>query len=488
VISGDSHNQGDAASHRRRLAWVGLLVLLALAIGVFAVRGVWRGHVNSIDLKMIYASSVAWAEGGEAYSSQYILQRFRDRGGDPEREHVPEWFFSLYPPATYVLMSPLGVMSWPWAKWVWIGVNMVATGVVIVAGAWLMGWPARVFDSRRNGWVMDPRMLVWTVMVLLFMPVHLVISQGQLSLVCVALMFIGLVLLQRGEMEDGRWGMGAGVLLGLSAALKPQVGGMLVLLLPIMGQWRGFMAACVTGVGVLGVGVVRLELAGVSWLPEMLENMRRFSPAGEFGAGQAAQAWHLLLGFETLLQRFTANVTLTAGISLGVSVAFLVLIVIGHRRGSGAAAGLSSAGPRPAAKRGEEGSARDEGGWWLLSAGALAALTLLPTYNRPYDAVVLLVPGLVVCDALFRRDGWHGPLVLAGLGLAIFYLPNSAVLASRLGMMLGEGVRSSLLFQGTVMVNQVWALLAVLVGMTWWLWRRARSPVLPSLDRVRGPG
>src|SRR5690606_38578713 len=110
---------------------------------------------------------------------------------------------------TYLLISPLTVLHWPAAQWAWLGVNLACTGAVIVAGLRLL----RIRDPRLR--------MAWVIVALLFQPVHTTVSQGQLSLVCVALMFAGLVCLK------GRRDLIAGILLGTAAALKPQVGGVL---------------------------------------------------------------------------------------------------------------------------------------------------------------------------------------------------------------------------------------------------------------------
>ncbi len=416
-----------------------MIVVLAIALAVFTARGIWRGISNSIDVKMIYAASLSWAEGGQAYSSSHILERFRQRGGDSQHRLVAERFYSLYPPSTYLLISPLTILDWPAAKWAWLGVNCAAMGVVILLGARL----ARLASKTEIAW--------WTIAALMFAPTHITLSQGQLSLVCLALMLGGVALLQ------DRRDISAGILLALAAVLKPQVGGVLVLALPIARRWRSLGTCAVTGLLVMSAAAARLQLADPGWLGSMFQNISELSALGS-GALLESSGWHILIGLESIVSRFTHHLWLISATSYGICALLAALIAWEFWRADN----------------------RDARAAFILLCAALSALTLLPGYHRPYDGVVLLPACAVMVRRLVsqRRGGLANVLTLAGL--SVFFLPNSAVLGRVLADRLGLG--GSVAFQATVMSNQAWGALGVVAGMTLAIRSLARGPT-ETIDR-----
>jgi hypothetical protein len=146
----------------------------------------------------------------------------------------------VYPPSALLLFKPLALLPfWP------------AYVVFIAATAALFA-----IAGRRLG--ADWRLL------LLPMPVVLVALAGQVTLLIGALVMAALSLRHRPLL--------AGVLFGLTGALKPQMLVLLPLALAIEGNWRTFWA---TGATAAACILASLPF-GVSWL-EWLDALQRFS-------------------------------------------------------------------------------------------------------------------------------------------------------------------------------------------------------------------
>src|SRR5690606_17459482 len=216
---------------------------------------------GSHDLTGPYAAARVWLGGGNPYDGRETLAALQE-GSNGRRRDVS---LSVYPPSTIAIMAPLGRLSWPQAVAVWLGfqIAIYALGVVaLVQWAGLRGMAA-----------------AWLVLVcLIFAPAHTGLALGQPGVSAAMLGVIGMHASLR-----GRWIIGA-AMLGLGAALKPQVGG-------IFPAYLGFIAfhsligkqpervlsprsvmfaaigAAVVMFGFLAIGIRRLEASGVEWWP-----------------------------------------------------------------------------------------------------------------------------------------------------------------------------------------------------------------------------
>lgn len=423
--------------------------MLVVVLCLLAGRGMWRAYTNSVDLKMIYACASTWLEGGDPYDSRVILDVFHRRGGDPDREFDPDRFVSLYPPATYALMSPLAYVSWSVARPLWLFLNLALVGATLVAAARFLGW-------RR-----PQRLALLIGLVLLFGPLQTSISQGQLTVLCLAAVMWSLLWLREGQMVL------PGLALGLAAALKPQTAGLFVLMLPLLGRWRAFAVATAAGLFALGIGVARLEALGHShWLAQLLENVTQYQPWGERGAMRTNEWWYLVLALHTPFYSFISNPAVVSCLVYVVCASALVAIAARARI-------RPIAAPDPAAA--------------LVVPAAIAALTLLPMYHRFYDAIVLIIPLLWLLARLSAGlRSWKE--IVVGLGLLVFLLPNSvAMIGVAVNPRLPQWLTDHRAWEFVVMSHQVWAVVAVLFGLLAALWEQPRGAI-PQQTSPPGAG
>jgi hypothetical protein len=148
----------------------------------------------------------------------------------------------VYPPATLLLVAPLGYLSHGVAFLVWTAVGL---------GAFFLAL-APIISGRRYAWPLA----------VAFPGVSLGIAQGQTQFVVAALAGGALLLLDRRL----RW---AGVLIGL-LVIKPQLAVLFPVILVAERRWRTFAVAALTALGAMAAGVLTFGLGSLRlWLQGM---------------------------------------------------------------------------------------------------------------------------------------------------------------------------------------------------------------------------
>jgi hypothetical protein len=160
----------------------------------------------------------------------------------------------VYPPATLLLLAPLGYLSHTVAFWVW---TLSGLGVFLAA-------LAPVIRGRRHAWPL----------VLAFPGIWLGIAQGQTQFVVAGLAGGALILL---DSRHQRW---AGVLIGL-LVIKPHLAVLFPIILIADRRWRAFALAAVAAVAMTAAGAF---LFGLDSIRYWLEGMQLVSAASDAGA------------------------------------------------------------------------------------------------------------------------------------------------------------------------------------------------------------
>lgn len=432
-----------------RMRWL-CIAFVMLAAVAFVGRGPVRGWSGGGDLTMIHSAAKVWLEGGNPYRFEDIVGAFRADGGDPERTRTPRNFIALYPPSTLVAAAPFGAMPWPAAQKAWVVFNVLLM-IPLIWAAW------RVAGVR--GWG-EPTW--WIIGIcLLLSPIHSAFKTGQITILTGAAALAGIALLPRRAVI-------AGVLIGFSAAVKPQMTGILVVLLAVTGQWRALVAACLTGLGMLAIAIGRLEMVDAEWLALLRANLYEFTHGGNGDPTIANENWHLRMDLVTALHAFTDRRALVQAMAWTV---FVILCGTAVMLDRARRAGRAAIREHPPASAGEP----------LLLPSILAVVTLLPAYHRFYDAILLVLPWLWVvqrarCGRLDRLT------VFAAAMLTVFFVPHvTAAMVILVNPHLPEALTDSRLWLGTVMSVQVWALLGLSLALLLALRRAASSaPSAPA--------
>lgn len=467
MISSEVTAQPASAGPKRRKGWrrvraALIFLLVAAGAGEFAVRGVGFGLQPdmSMDLAVVWAQARAWLEGKNPYRHEDLCGVWEDSRQRPpvvlERWGTP----ALYPPNTFTVLAPIAALPWEVAKRVWLGLNVGALAVLLfvlldVTGLrggrgggdlreplarraaiaqWLRARDAeRGWGSRRErGWLL----VGWT---LALAPLHTNVALGQLTLLSLGLGLLGWWASERG------WKRLGGATLGLAAALKPQIGTVVLAFAAYRRQWQAAAVAVAVAAAALGVGAGRLQGQGIAWLSDLRANVYDNTHGGSGDPTAGNPLRYQLLNLQYPLHNFTDNRAL---------VSVVTLLVTGGAGLAGMALGL----------RGR----RDKD---LLLLGLWLTGSVLVVYHRGYDALVLAIP--LAWLVAHGPGGSRAATVVAVAGILAFLLPGASLLQVMVDQgRVGREVAESVLWRHWILPHQVWALVALLLAQLWLLAKR----------------
>jgi hypothetical protein len=258
----------------------------------------------------------------------------------------------LYPPSTLLALSPLALLSYKTALTLWLLLNGALYILAVVLMVSLS--PSKVY---RQGVILGAAFLAGSSKLLMY---------AQPSAFAISLVAIGFSLLLRGR----RLSMGA-ALIAVSLAVKPQIGGFIVLFLFLRGIHRRHAALAMAGATVLLV-LGALLLSGrptsVNWRSDLSRNVANATRPGATDdlrpSGESAFAAVNLQTITSIFLSDEKQYNLAAYLLSGALLAVW------------AAAAFRM-------KANEEN--------YLLAVAALSAITLLPVYHRGYDTGLLML-------------------------------------------------------------------------------------------------
>jgi Glycosyltransferase family 87 len=142
-----------------QLAAVAILILVS---GYFFLRGPWRAAEHSVDLPTFYTSARAWVLGLNPYDWDQLRALARESG---LQEHDLDR--SLTPPMTLVAFSPLALLPYSGAKWVWLAMNLSFVALSLV----------ELLRIVKFEWK-EPRTIVFLIMAMGLASIHTAIFAG----------------------------------------------------------------------------------------------------------------------------------------------------------------------------------------------------------------------------------------------------------------------------------------------------------------------
>ena len=418
----------------QRLIRTAIWLFVGLALVSFFVRGparaVFYGH-RSADFAAPFAATEAFVQGRSPYDGETL----RDVLGPQNRELGPDGkpvvSTSLYPPPTFVILAPFTLFDWPTARVLLLLANL---GL----GAWHLFALLRLARLR---WPENPALLV-TGGVLALAPYHTGIALGQLGILSVTVLVIGLHLIDRGRHTQGALALAAAVL------LKPQLAAPFIAYYAIRRQWN------VVGIAVGACAVA--SVASVAWLAwhdiAWLEGWRA-NIAFEMSADIDPRG---IRGFHMV----DARVALA---SVGIYPAEIPALVLGALLAA-LFVWLAWRGGIPQ----------------LLALATVGVATLLVTYHRHYDAAVLCLP---LAWGISQYQRTRSRLALATTVCCGVFLVPGQVIAGRLSSEYElSPALHSVLSNAFVQSHQAWTLLllsALLFAQIVVERSRSTDPALP---------
>lgn len=433
------------------MRWRALLFLLLLASATeFLVRGPLRlRHATEWnDFLSPYIQSRLWIQGADPYAPQNLVRSWPARkpmftfvlrdaasGTLVAKRGVP----SPYPITSFVVLSPLGLVSWNAAQFLWIVLSLGAVGIMIGGMLGIAGVSWR-----------DPRAWIFAAFTLALAPIHTgLVTENPAALVvalCVAAVWAA------GDSRDNL----AALLLALAMCLKPQVGLCFLLFFLLQRRWR--IARVTSGVcaSIALVAVARMSIAGTPWLFTYINNSRLVFASGSINDFSAANpVWFHMLNLQVALDPLLGKVSWTN------LAAFLMGGV------------LFSAWLWVELKSGRRVSP-------LLSLSTLVVISLLPIYHRAYDAALLVVP----LGWAYLQETQQLAALRSTRALIAFFLTPGGALVSQVAehAHMAPTITHSWWWRSFIVAHQVWALLLL---STLLLWVMASSSPLPLSEEIQ---
>ena len=426
-----------------------LLFLLVTAAAEFFLRGPLRLRQGTEwnDFLSPYIQSRLWIQGADPYAAQNFVKLWpphkpmfvfvtRDAadGTLVAKRGVP----SPYPITSFVVLSPLALVSWNVAEFLWILLGLGAVGVMICGIVAVAGVSWR-----------DPKAWIFAALALGLAPIHTGLATENPAVLVVALC-VAIVWLARHARENL-----AGLLLALAICLKPQVGLCFLLFYFIRCERRiAWVATTVSGFIAL-LAVARMFFTGTPWLSSYIENSRKIFASGAINDFSAANpVWFHMLNLQVALDPLLENVSWTNFCAVGLGIALIgVWLWLTLKSGRNVSP--------------------------LLPLSTLAVISLLPIYHRSYDAALLVLPlGWALLQESQEPTAVRSTLAL----LALFLTPGGALVnqvAERAHI--SVSITHSWWWRSFIVAHQVWALMLL---STLLLWTLAKDSAVPSSKEI----
>lgn len=354
-------------------------LVLGVAAIVFLVVGGMRAFHISYDFVPVYTGAGCLLRGCNPYIPSQLEQQFFRAGGRAGELNSWNIDVPVYPPSTFLALSPLALLSYPAARLLWFVLNgcLFVTSAVLVVSLCPRAyrWPATILAS----------FLLGTSGILLVL--------GQPALFAISLVIIGSYLFLRGRLLSL-----AAVLCMLSLAVKPQIGGLILLYFLAQRIYWRYVVIALAGALVLllsGGFILSLHPGSAAWRDTLRANLSAtLSPGGSADPRPANQE---SVG-DANLQPLTSIVFADAQkFNLAAYAIFLALLVLWIR-----AVPWTNVTPE----------------MHFVALAGLSVLTLLPVYHRFYDTRLLLlsVPAAV---AIFEKRRFLGVAIAVITALTV---------------------------------------------------------------------
>lgn len=376
------------AKKRKRTRSDGMRMLV-LGCAVFLVAGfLWEPHWPGAmaDFQAVFAASRALLHHADPYQSGNILAELHALAGPgnalpSSSRQLQVALLCINLPTTLYLIAPLALLPWSIAHLLW----MVLTASLFILASWLAWDLCADFAPLAAGGIIG----------ILVADSILLITGGNMAGVVISLTLLAVWCLLRARLE---W---LGVLsLAFALAVKPQDTGLIWLYFLLAGGvFRKRALQTLLALAALWVpATLWVGRIARAWPAELRGNLAQAASKGQLNDPGPASVTHLSLDMPVHLQTvfsvfrdsprfYNFAAYLVCGLLL---LAWIALTM--RNRQTGAAP--------------------------LLALGAIAPLSLLPTYHRLYDAPLLLlaVPAFAV---LWTEQGRLRKWALAFLALAL---------------------------------------------------------------------
>lgn len=365
------------------------LILLSSGISILFGLLVNRGSpAGTENYRAVYYGARCLIQGGDPYKAEDFLRVYDVESGRFPSDPLKKFLFvravtvCVNLPTTLFLVAGLAMLPWGPSHVLWLG--LIAASLTAAA--------LLAFDLAR---IYAPRASLFLICVLLANS-EVLFAVGNTAGLAVSLCVIAVWCFLRKRYE---W---LGVLgLGISLALKPHDSGLVWLFLLAAGgalRKRALQSAAITILLAIPA-LFWVSHIAPSWPRELRANLADTSAPGDISdpgprSISRSGSADVIIDLQTVLSVFRDDPHVYNPLALAIcgSVLAILLTTIGRR------------------------SEAQAGFWWGLAS--IAALSMLPSYHRPYDAKLLLlaVPAAAI---LWARGGRLAPVAIVLTGLAV---------------------------------------------------------------------
>lgn len=378
------------ATSRKTKAAIAVLLILsscfALAWGLALARA---AHGTILDFKIVYYGANCLVRNHDPYNPSQLLQLYFAEGGEPVPQAAQGYrtqmivASQMYLPTAALLFAPLGLLEWPIAYSLWVGLTVCG----ITAAAALMWIAASRYAAS------PPLYLI----LFLLLNSGILFSGGNPAGVAVGLCVIAAWCF----LEDRLINLGL-LCMAVSLALKPHDAGLVwlyFLMASAAMRKRALKSLAVTAlIAVVALGWMRQ--VSPHWFAELLQNVQEYSLRGSYNDPGPSAIKFAGTGMIIDLQTVTSVIRDDPAF-YKLSSYMLCAPLLAYW-------GLLTLRSRVSATR----------GW--LGLAVIAPLTMLPVYHRPYDAKLLLLT-IPACAMLWSRGRTTAGLSVILTGTAIFF-------------------------------------------------------------------
>ena len=339
--------------------WFNLLAYLAFACSfVFValqplVHKNVEGAVRMRDFVTPYTGARCLLVHCNPYDLQQVKDEFRAAGGR-ESDHAPWlWEPPVYPPSSLVVLLPAALFTFHVASSLWFGFSLFFFSAALLATTLL------VEHSYRSWAILLVAGLLATRLV------GELIGIGQPSALALGMGILALYLLL-----NGRFRPVAIILLGVGLALKPQLAGVIFLLLVLRRQTRrpAIVSAILAFILML-VGVVWLQVtpASKSWLHDYKAQISSSVTEGVNNPSWNLQHAHRMLNLQASFAAAFDSPAIYDTLAWLLSLLLFAMCANAYRKNS------------------------DSRELTMPAMAAIVCIGLLPVYHREYDIPILML-------------------------------------------------------------------------------------------------
>lgn len=401
---------------------LGLVALLM--VSDFVVRGLALAFEPAKnDISDVYVGAWLWRHGLNFYDSELATRT------QEQLVHASVQIAPVYPPTAFVLVSPLTFLPWGWANFVWLSLGLAGIGATVVLLLRLRG---------SGAW--DLRTLGFAVLLLSFSPLHQAFHAGNAALLAVPLCLWAILLAEKGQ------DLGAGLILGATAALKPQLAIWILVYYLLRRRPKLIFAAVVVGVTLTAIFLVHaVPLATV--VSSYRSNLRFwYAPGRPAGFTEGAVPFHISM-IQVILYRLTHSVFVSNLMAYAIFASGFVLwlLILWRARFR-----------TPA----------------TLAIASLLALGFLSFYHSVSDVTILT---LALCWAIpAEGQPWTRAQISTCVLFLLLMLPGHSALI-RVSPLLSVAITTQWLWALFIARYFIWLLLALNFVLLFSLWVSARS-------------